>query len=810
MEDKIFLKAFWESTDSAMVFLMQDWDSESLRMPLFLEPDPIRFEIERVSFFEIARLSGYTIQGDSIRFLLDPTAHPTLELDHNIYVAGEFNGWQEAVGKEEYRLLPYEMDGHPVYIVEIPVSAVGEQYTSYFRFVTEKHRWLSVPENAPNLVPNRYQGSDYMLNLRQSGKHVFRIRSHEEVNLHRHVTLKWSDQNYHGSIAISNAEFYLSLESELPMGVTREGENFVFRLFAPRAHRVSLELFKSLKNPEKELHALEKNKDGSWEVVLPASYDRFYYYYYIDGINYDGSTYFDGTIPVVDPYAKAMASSKGPGIVIDPTSVPALKSNYHPPLWHDLVIAEVHMRDLMANTHLGLSKTERQQFAGMAKWLRDEGNYLRQLGVNALEFQPLQEFEYESKDEYHWGYMPVNWFSPASCNARFPKNGSQIDTFKDMVAATHEAGFAFILDVVYNHLGSPNALYAIDKHYYYEVDSNFNLTNWSGVGNDIRCRSPMAKKLIIDSLKYYVTQMGVDGFRFDLGELIGRTVLEEIEAELKKIKPSVILIAEPWSFRGHIADKLKHTGFTSWNDGYRDFFVDYLKGEGSVQTLEYYLKGSPERLTRFPAQTVNYSESHDDYCWMDLITENHQRDGSNPTMNDKNRTHLMFSMLFMSLGVPMISAGQDFMRSKRGVRNTYQRGDINGLDYGRMMTYSSTHEYVRRWIAFRLSGKGALLRLEHHPEPEYFKFIHESNGGRGLVMVLNANHQHGNQELIYAINPSSHEAAFEVDGVSLEHAVQIADHLRFDENGLEAAKFRVENGVLRLPGLTCGLWIRYA
>ena len=809
MEDKVFLKAFWESTTSAMVFLMQDWDTESLRMPMFLDPDTIRFEIERVSSFEVARLSGYTIEGGKIRFLLDPTAHPSLELDHNIYVAGQFNGWQEAVGKECYRLMPYEMEGHPVYIAEVPVSELGDDYTSYFRFVTEKHRWLSVPENAPNLVPNRYQGSDYMLNLRQSGRHVFRIKSDEEVNLHRHVNLLWSDPNFHDSISISNAEFYLSLESELEMGVTRRGEELVFRLFAPRASRVELELFKTLKNPSTQLFKLEKNRDGSWEVALPDSYDRYYYFYYIDGINYDGSTYFDATHPVVDPYAKAMASSKGPGIVIDPDSVKPVEHPYHPPLWHDLVIAEIHMRDLMANTFLRLSKTERQQYSGMAKWMRDNGNYLKQLGVNAVEYQPLQEFEYESKDEYHWGYMPVNWFSPASCNARFPKNGSQIEGFKDMVSATHEAGFAVILDVVYNHLGSPNALYSIDKHYYYEVDSNFNLTNWSGVGNDLRCRSPMAKRLIIDSLKYYVTHMGVDGFRFDLGELIGRNVLEELELELKKIKPSIILIAEPWSFRGHIADKLKETGFASWNDRYRDFFVKYLRGEGSVQEFEYYFKGSPEGLTRFPAQTINYSESHDDYCWMDLITENHQRDGSTPTVNDTRRTHLMFSMLFMSLGVPMISAGQDFLRSKRGVRNTYQRGDINGLDYTRMMTYSSSHEYVSRWIKFRLSGKGALLRLEHHPKPEYFKFVHATDGGKGMVVVLNDNYQHGNQQLIYAINPSLNQESFHVEGLGLDDALQIADHLRFDENGLGNARFRITQDQLLLPPLTCALWIRY-
>lgn len=809
MQDKIFLKAFWESPTSALVFLNQDWDTDSLRMPFFLEPESIRFEIERASNYEIARLSGYYIEGQKIRFLLDPTAHPTLELDENLYIAGHFNGWQKAIGVEDYKLHPYEMDGHPVYIVDLPVSVMGNEFTTFFRFVSENFRWLSVPENAPNLVPNRYQGSDFMLNLRQSGRHVFRIKTEDEVNLHSHVNLKWMDQGFQERISISNAEFYLSLESELPMGVTRAGESLAFRIFAPRASRVTLELFKSLKNTEKEVFSLKKNRDGSWEILLPAVYDRYFYNYFVEGINYDGSTYFDSTNPIVDPYAKAMASSKGPGIVIDPATAPKCPNHFHPPLWHDLVIAEVHMRDLMAYSFLPLSNTDRQQFSGMAKWLREKDNYLRQLGVNAVEFQPLQEFEYESKDEYHWGYMPVNYFSPASCNVKYPKNGSQIEAFQDMVAATHEAGFAFILDVVYNHLGTPNALYGLDKHYYFEVDSKFNLTNWSGVGNDIRSRSPMTKRLIIDSLKYYITEMGVDGFRFDLAELIGRNVLEEIELELKKVKPSVILIAEPWSFRGHIAEKLKSTGFSSWNDRFRDFFLQYLKGSGSPIELEYYLKGSPDSLTRFPAQTVNYSESHDDYCWMDLVTENPQRDGSHPTLNDIRRTHLMFSILFMSLGIPMVSAGQDFLRSKRGIRNTYQRGDINALDYNRLMTFTNTHEYARRWLQFRLSDLGRLLRLEFHPKADYFKCVYADNGGRGLLVEVNHNRQHGQHRLIYAINPTLYQETYDVSEVAIAEAIQVADQFRFDVNGLKTALMRFGNNQLTLPPLSCALWIHY-
>jgi pullulanase len=808
MNENVFLKAFWETPSSALVFLSQDWASESTQLPLFLNPNDIRFEIERARDYDNARMSGYYISKDTIRFVFDPSTHATLDLDSRIYVTGEFNGWEKAVGHEKYLLFPFEMDGYPVFVVDVPVSELKGDHISNFRFVTDKFRWLSVAENAPNLVPNRYQGSDYMLNLKQGGRHVFRIRTIDEVSLQSHVELEWRDAMNQDKISISNSEFYLSLSSDKTMGVTREGDRFIFRLFAPRASRVVLELFKSFGKTTHSLYPLTMDEDGTWEVSLPANFDRYYYYYYIDGNNYDASTSFDFSLPVVDPYAKAMASSKGPGIVIDPERFPPVKGHFHPPLWHDLVISEVHIRDLIAKSRMPLGKTERTQYSGMAKWLRNKQNYLRSLGVNALEFQPLHEFEYESKEEYHWGYMPVNYFSPASAHAKYPKSGQQMEGFKDMVSACHEAGFAFILDVVYNHIGTPNALFAIDKHYYLELDSNFNLTNWSGVGNDLRCQSPMTRRLIIDSLKYYVTHYDVDGFRFDLAELIGRSVLAEIEKELKAIKPSIILIAEPWSFRGHIADKLKSTGFSSWNDRYREFFVSYLKGNGSLYEFEYLFRGSPGGLTRFPAQTVNYSESHDDYCWLDQITENPHRDGTHPSFNDVRRTHLMFSMLFMSLGIPMIAEGQDFLRSKHGIRNTYQHGDVNALDYDRMSSFSNSHEYVRNWIRFRLSPLGYLLRLEFQPEDDYFKFYRCRDDGRAVCVVINDNNQHGSQQLIYVINPEAVKRWIDVPESLFKNTRQIADQNRVDPNGLTTAFIQQEKGIVYLPPMTCGLWIR--
>ena len=125
--------------------------------------------------------------------------------------------------------------------------------------------------------------------------------------------------------------------------------------------------------------------------------------------------------------------------------------------------------------------------------------------------------------------------------------------------------------------------------------------------------------------------------------------------------------------------------------------------------IRYFLSGSPAS-SRFAAQTINYTESHDDNCWIDRITERAENNGSKPTSLDRRRTHLMAAILFTALGVPMIAEGQDFMRSKLGISNTYQLGDLNALDYDRRLIYSGTHAYFRDWIRFRLSESGRALR----------------------------------------------------------------------------------------------------
>ncbi|MGF1615779.1 MAG: alpha-amylase family glycosyl hydrolase [Gammaproteobacteria bacterium] len=594
--------------------------------------------------------------------------------------------------------------------------------------------------------------------------------------------------------------------SERELGASVAGETTVFRLFAPRASVVKVFFFKHLDSPEPTERRLRRLPDGVWEVSYPANLHGWYYYYCLDSLQQGAGTHFDPNFRILDPYALATVGPGGPGIILDKRHLKRHRPLFQPPWWHDLIVLEAHVRDLIRYAPLRLEDEERLGFTGLQKWVEAEGSYLRSLGVNAVELQPVQQFGgYDSRDDYHWGYMPTNFFAPESSYALVPELGSQVEEFQALVAAFHRQGIAVIMDVVYNHIGEPNPLLFIDKHYYFLLDEAGSLTNWSGCGNDFRCDTPMGRRLILDSLIHFVETYDVDGFRFDLAELIGIEILKAIEAALKRVKPSVILIAEPWSFRGHIALALKETGFASWNDGYREFLRDYVMGQGNQAGLQYFMAGSLAHLSAWPAQSVNYVESHDDHCWVDKITENPHHRGDHPTANDRRRTHLMLAVLMCSLGIPMLSAGQDSLRTKRGIHNSYRAPEENAIDYHRLLVFSGSHEYFRRWIRFRLSEQGKLFRLDSPPSEGYLRYFGAAQGS-AMAVLFNADYSRAKHKLLFAINPHHETVHLTLQDLDIARWRQLADHERFEVSGLTSARFPCAGGRIELPPLSCALW----
>ena len=792
-----------------VVVLSRDWEGEAV-LPLEMAPPGGLRRVSRMGVRRWALFSGYCFEGGEVVFVFWPELFPGVDCEvEEVRVAGAFNGWRPdgrwALGAESWEGVGWVwvLRGTPS---GVDWGAFGGEGCA-FKFVTARGVWLDVPGQALNRCVDGRGCVNFHLSRERSGLHAFCFVSALPASLARRDMLWWGGgREGRQCVPVAHGEFLSQQNSLLELGArVYEGKTY-FRVFAPRASGVVVELWPPGTDGgggRRERAALMALGDGVWEWVREGGVHGWRYWFFVSGENDGASTAFEGAVPVLDPWALAAVGPSGPGLVVDGARMRYPGVQYRPPAVADLVVVEGHVRDLVARVAgVGGRATG---FRELAEWIRSPDCYLRRLGVNALELQPVQEFDGVRAGDYHWGYMPVNWFAPASAYARDACGGSQIEDFQDLVAACHEAGLAVIVDVVYNHVGVPNHLERLDRAYFFEQVPGGGLSNWSGCGNDVRARAPLVRRLVVESLRHWVECFDVDGFRFDLAELLGVPLLREVERVLSPIKPGLILIAEPWSFRGHLGGALARTGFVSWNDGFREFFPAYVHGAAKADGLRYFLSGSPGRGPLL--QALNYTESHDDRCWLDRITENPANDGTLPTPNDARRTRLMGAALFASLGVPMLAAGQDFLRSKGGLHNTYLRGDVNALDYARLEKFRATHEYFRDWIAFRLSDAGAALRRREHPAEGFFRFF-QCGHSNALGAWYNADGTLPVASLFFAINPHSHPVALTVPGVDGGGFRQVANGDIFRPGGLPAADaFAWHAGILTLPAFSAGLWI---
>lgn len=806
------VRAWLESLSTGVVELDRDWVEATPPRFTLGEQCPTPAALAADAGRAAGETQGYFTGTDgTITFVLPVrpggAADPARD---QVYLAGDFNGWQAAIGVDEWKLQAAELEGTPVLRWTGEAARFLQPGGQRFKFVTGEHQWLTPPDDAPNLVRDEHGNTNRVIVPGRTGRHLWRFRLAAPLLLAEPRLVTWSDRGTpEGRVPLVPGPFFYELRTELPLGALVRPHGTVFRLFAPRARAVTLELASDPALAGAQTFELARRPDadgaaGVWEVTLDQNLHGWFYAYHVDGVS-DGADSFDASRRVLDPYAAAAVGRAGPGIILDPAWVGEGDRDFVTPAWHDLVIAEAHVRDLAANAPVKASAAERRGFAGLRQWVESPEFHLHHLGVNCVELQPVQEFDNQTPEEYHWGYMPVNYFAPSSAYATAPAQASGVRELQELVRAFHRRGMAVVLDVVYNHVGEPAHLQFIDRRYYFEQDAMGRLANWSGCGNDLRARSAMARRLIIDSCLHLMAAYGVDGFRFDLAELLGVEVLRDVEAALKRARPGVILIAEPWSFRGHIAGVLRDTGWASWNDGYRDFVRDYVRGGGSAERMEYYLKGSPWFFAKWPAQTVNYTESHDDRAWIDVITENPHFDGFAPSGNDRRRTHLMAALLFMSLGIPMVAAGQDFLRSKHGVNNTYLRGDLNALDYRRLYRYLGTHAYFAGWIAFRRSELGRLLRQHTRPTDGFFEFFRTTDSP-AFAVIYNADRSQGAQRLLFAVNPTLGDVTLRLpDQVTGFAWHQLADHELF--RAAAPGPSQPVESELVLPALGCGLWV---
>jgi pullulanase len=805
---KIF-SARWNSPNSGIVSLTRDWKDAELP-PLFWEDGSHPLQgLQKAPPLVFGDESGYFSQGGWVTFCIRASRYPNFDLEKcGVFVAGVFNDWKPDFDRKAWRLDAAIIGGQEYFLLNVQKDFCCGRGKAAFKFITGWGQWMEVPSGAPNVLVDENGNHNLYIHPYRTGHHQFYFTPPVEIySSTGPCRVVWIEDGYEEKTPMMPGEYLLRVDTPAKQGVQFVNGSSIFRIFAPRAHSVRVSLFRKADRSDLVFCEASRVDMGTWEAIVPYDCHGAYYFYNIDG-DVDPFSNFDPSVEILDPWALACVGPQGPGIVIDPSRVNKPAKPFTPPHWQDLVIAEAHVRDLVTNAPLPLSPDERLGFSGLAKWVRNPDFYLKKLGVNAVELQPIQQNDEPGKDGYHWGYMTTNFFSPNSHYSLHPENGSQIDEFRDLVAAFHEQGIAVILDVVYNHVGEPNFLQRIDKQYYFDLSADGKFVNWSGCGNTLNCVTPMMRKLMIGSLSWMVEAYDVDGFRFDLAELVGVESLKVVEKELKRIKPSIILVAEPWSFRGHVGLALKETGFASWNDGYREYLRKYLLGQENPDGLRYYICGSLDHMSAWPAQSVNYVESHDDMCWMDRITENSGSNALYPTPADRRRTHLMCAILMMSIGIPMLSSGQDFLRSKLGHNNTYKLGDINALDYRRLRFFSGTHEYFRKWIAFRCSHSGKLLRLWEKPEKGYVRFFDAIGTSPALGALFNADFSFGKKRLFFAVNPTGFACQLQTGDIDLESALQIADTENFESAGLQGAeKLVIGKASVEIPPQSCALWV---
>jgi pullulanase len=692
-------KVWVESDQIGWIALEEDWRGDQVPEDLVSESGLVGFDFSQADLMDRAAMGGYVQVEEGWLFYLssETLAFHDLQQD-GIYLLGDFNDWKPS---KDYLLS--ETQGGVGVLIKPQILAEIE--TCEFKFCTDEGRWIEPHAEFPSTSHNSSL-RNHSFSQKRTGLDLFRFRL---VSPNNGCDLeKWIQTRPTGQFGFSSKDGHSS-----------------FRLFAPRAVGVDL-ILANQSNLKEDYLPMHLSEDGCWTIAFPQDLTGKHYKFRVHQIDGLGQKFAK---EIVDPYAKATSGRGGYGIAIS-QKPRQTQMRFTPPPMEDVVVVEAHVRDLMKHAPLDLEENDRLGFRGLSEWLKSKNSYLNQLGANVVELQPVQEFDAKTKNEYHWGYMPINFFSPASVYGRDHGDGSVIEEFSDLVKSIHNEGMAVVIDVVYNHVGIPPHLMHLDREIYFLAEESGKLTNFSGCGNDLNCNSQPARKLILDSLIYWVEAFDVDGFRFDLGELLGYEFLAEIEDELKKIKPGVLLFAEPWSFRGRLPEQMNQTGYALWSDACREELLLFAKSHAGNDAVLELLRNGLDQNNRFACQSVNYLESHDDFALVDRFRDLFPFDEEDTMAPELvSRVMLALGLLLVAPGVPMLSAGQDFLRHKRGIRNTYLDGEVNALNYPMEQIFHEEVAFVRRMIRLRLSNHGRRSRRPHEEQWQLYSFLESHRSG---------------------------------------------------------------------------------
>lgn len=567
----------------------------------------------------------------------------------------------------------------------------------------------------------------------------------------------------------------------LPGGVTRFQEGINFAIFSRHATRVTLVIdyqpknAKAPKRLEFELDPTENRTGDMWHILLTTHQQNFSYGYRIDGPPHkagNGLLYDYATI-LIDPYSMALQPRKW-GAPAAYGRQPSCRIVQHDFDWQkdrplkiplsETIIYELHVRGFTKDSSSGVTAP------GTYRGIIEKISYLKSLGITAVELMPVTEFDendtvFRNPDtdeplKNFWGYNPISFFA---VNSGYADNPAQaIDEFKTMVLSLHQAGIEVYLDMVYNHTGegghggTTSSFRGIDNPIYYLLDEKSNYLNFSGCGNTINCNHPVVRHLIRDSLRFWVTEMHIDGFRFDLASIFGRDRQGRVLANPPMIEAigedpvlrDTKMIAEAWDAAGlyQVGSFSTDPRWAEWNGRFRDDMRAFMIGrEDTVTHLATRIAGSSDLYQssgRGPLCSINFLTSHDGFTLRDLVSFDHKhnrangednRDGDNHNLSwnsghegldcsariERLRLRRMKTftvLLLLSQGVPMICAGDEFGRTQNGNNNAWcQDNRTSWLDWSFLETNKEFHRFFKKCIALR---KGhVLFRREDFFQP---------------------------------------------------------------------------------------------
>jgi isoamylase len=584
--------------------------------------------------------------------------------------------------------------------------------------------------------------------------------------------------------------------SPFPLGATWDGEGVNFALFSEKATAVDLCLFDSKTNREQRIRVKEID-NHIWHLYIPGLMPGQLYGYRVYGpYEPQNGDRFNPNKLLIDPYAKALSGrvewhnaifgyevghpeedlsfseeDSAPyvpkGVVIDPSF--DWENDKAPKIpYHQSIIYEAHVKGL-TQLHPDIPEEIRGTYSAIAHPVMIQ--YLKELGITAIELMPVHQFVNDGflRDKgltNYWGYNTIGFFAPDIKYSGSGHLGGQVAEFKTMVKELHKAGIEVILDVVYNHtaegnhLGPTLSFRGIDNACYYRLanDKRF-CFDYTGTGNTLNAMLPSVLRLIMDSLRYWILDMHVDGFRFDLASTLARE-LHEVDRlgsffdiiHQDPVISQVKLIAEPWDIgEGGYQVGNFPPGWAEWNGKYRDCMRDYWRGADSMLS-EFALRftGSPDLYKedyRKPTASINFITAHDGFTLHDLVSYNEKHNEQNGENNQDGESHNrswncgaegvtddenilalrqkqkrnFLSTLFLSQGVPMLVAGDELSRTQNGNNNAYcqdneiswinwKNADVDLLSFTqKLIHFQHTHPVFcrRKWFKQRpIQGSG--------------------------------------------------------------------------------------------------------